>query len=101
MVNAMCSKLEMGSPMICLHLLGNPDHYTSHAFVPFYWQSFVQEVRNAWNEDLTGEQKQKVAILKHKGRIIGISNVDDYVCCPVELENMSLYDWISKYKWVK
>jgi hypothetical protein len=46
MVNAMCSKLEMGSPMICLYLLGNPDHYTSHFFVPFYWQSFVQEVRN-------------------------------------------------------
>ncbi|KAF8239172.1 hypothetical protein L208DRAFT_1213327, partial [Tricholoma matsutake] len=70
MVNAMCSKLEMGSPMICLYLLGNPDHYTSHYFVPFYWQSFVQEVRKAWNEDLAGEQKQKVAILKHKGRII-------------------------------
>ena len=47
MVNAMSAKLELGSPMICLYLLGNPDHYTSHRFVPFYWFSFVQEVRKA------------------------------------------------------
>ncbi|KAF8224296.1 hypothetical protein L208DRAFT_1154195, partial [Tricholoma matsutake] len=69
----------------------NPDHYTSHRFVPFYWQSFVHEVRKAWDEDLTGEQTQKVAILKHRGRIVGISNVDDYVCQPAELEDLSLY----------
>ncbi|KAF8234154.1 hypothetical protein L208DRAFT_1263303 [Tricholoma matsutake] len=68
MVNTMCTKLEMGSPMICLYLLGNLDHYTSHT------------VLLGWDEDLTGEQTQKVAILKHGGRIIGISNVDDYVC---------------------
>jgi hypothetical protein len=47
MVNTMSTKLEMGSPIICLYLLGNPDHYTSHQFVPFYWQSFVHEVGKA------------------------------------------------------
>jgi hypothetical protein len=30
MVNALSSKMEIGSPMACLYLLGNPDHYTSH-----------------------------------------------------------------------
>ena len=55
MVNTMSVKLELGSPMICLYLLGNPDHYTSHQFVPFYWLSFVQEVRKVWDEDLTDE----------------------------------------------
>ena len=64
MVNAMSAKLELGSPMICLYLLGNPDHYTGHRFVPFYWLSFVQEVRKAWNEDLTGEPPQKIGMLK-------------------------------------
>jgi hypothetical protein len=39
--------------------------------------------------------------LKHGGRIIGISNVDDYVCRPVDVEDMTLYDWISNYKRVK
>ena len=62
MVNTMSAKLELGSPMICLYLLGNPDHYTSHQFVPFYWLSFVQEVRKAWDEDLTGEPPQKIGI---------------------------------------
>ena len=47
MVNAMSAKLELGSPMICLYLLGNPDHYTSHRFALFYWLAFVQEVRKA------------------------------------------------------
>ncbi|KAF8238542.1 hypothetical protein L208DRAFT_1213342, partial [Tricholoma matsutake] len=101
MVNTMSAKLEMGSPMICMYLLGNPDHYTSHNFVPFYWLSFVNEVRKAWSEDLSGEPPEKVAILKHKGKVIGISNVYDYIYWPVDMEDMSLYDWISTCKHVK
>ena len=72
MVNTMSAKLELGSPMICLYLLGNPDHYTSHMFVPFYWVSFVQEVRKAWDDSkdpATGEFRQKMALLKRNGRL--------------------------------
>ena len=98
MVNTMSAKLELGSPMICLYLLGNPDHYTSHRFVPFYWLSFVQEVRKAWDEDLTGEPPQKIGMLKRNGRIVGISYVHDYIHRPKELDDVSLYDWISTYK---
>ena len=101
MVNTMSAKLELGSPMICLYLLDNPDHYTSHRFVPFYWLSFVQEVRKAWEDDLAGECRQKVAILKRNGRVIGISNVHDYIYRPKGLEDVSLYDWISTYQRVK
>ena len=43
--NVLSAKAEMGAPMICMYLLGNPDHYTSHVFVPFYWQMYVAEVR--------------------------------------------------------
>ena len=43
--NLLSAKAEMGAPMIAMYLLGNPDHYTSHTFVPFYWQSYVQEVQ--------------------------------------------------------
>ena len=28
--NLLSAKVEMGSPMICMYLLGNPDHYTDH-----------------------------------------------------------------------
>ena len=98
MVNAMSAKLELGSPMICMYLLGNPDHYTGHRFVPFYWLSFVQEVRKAWDEDLTGEPPQKIGMLKRNGRIVGVSHVHDYIHRAEELNDMSLYDWISTYK---
>ncbi|KAF8238042.1 hypothetical protein L208DRAFT_1218723, partial [Tricholoma matsutake] len=101
MVNTMSAKLEMGSPMICLCLLGNPDHYTSHKFVTFFWVSFVNEVRKVWNEDLSGELPEKVTILKQKGKIIGLSSVFDYIYWPIELENVSLYEWISTYKCEK
>jgi hypothetical protein len=42
-VNALSSKMEIGSPMASMYLLENPDHYTSHRFVPFWWKSFVNE----------------------------------------------------------
>ncbi|KAF8231079.1 hypothetical protein L208DRAFT_1158010, partial [Tricholoma matsutake] len=101
MVNTISAKLEMGSPMICMYLLGNHDHYTSHKFATFFWLSYVNEVRKAWTEDLTGELPEKVAILKQKDKIIGISNVYDYIYWPVELEHVSLYEWISSYKCEK
>ena len=41
--NLLSAKAEMGAPMIAMYLLGNPDHYTGHMFVPLYWQSYVQE----------------------------------------------------------
>ena len=43
--NLLSAKAEMGAPMIAMYLLGNPDHYTGPTFVPFYWQSYVQEAR--------------------------------------------------------
>ncbi|KAF8220717.1 hypothetical protein L208DRAFT_1332221 [Tricholoma matsutake] len=42
-VNTLSTKMEMGLPMICMYLLGLPDHYTSPKFRMFFWQSFVQE----------------------------------------------------------
>jgi hypothetical protein len=35
-VNALTAKMEIGSPMACMYLLENPDHYTGHKFVNFY-----------------------------------------------------------------
>jgi hypothetical protein len=45
-VNALSSKMEIGSPMASMYLLQNPDHYTSHKFIPFWWKSFVNDVRH-------------------------------------------------------
>ena len=43
-VNALSSKMEIGSPMASMYLLENPDHYTSHKFIPFWWKSYVNDV---------------------------------------------------------
>ena len=118
-VNSLSAKMEMGSPMACMYLLGNPDHYTNHLFSPFYWQTFVNEARSPWvckvlnsgntkaisintgNEEIEKQPSEKVTILKRNGRIVGLSPVHDYVFRPAELEKLSLYDWISRYQCEK
>ena len=98
-VNLLSAKAEMGSPMICMYLLGNPDHYTSHKYVPFYWQPFVTEVR----QDFDSEKKevQKITLIKRKGKIIGISPVYDYIYRSPDLEDLCLYDWIQRFHRIK
>ena len=44
-VNSLTAKLEIGGPMACIYVLGNPDHYTNVDVHVFYWQSFVRHVR--------------------------------------------------------
>ncbi|KAF5320606.1 hypothetical protein D9611_013752 [Ephemerocybe angulata] len=47
-VNSLSSKMEIGAPMAALYLLENPDHYTSHEFVPFYWKNYMNYVQSEW-----------------------------------------------------
>ena len=95
--NLLSAKAEMGAPMICMYLLGNPDHYTSHSFVPFYWQSYVGEVRRIF-EEISEEQQPKMMLIKKKGKIVGLSPVQDYVHRAPELEHVNLYEWTRCYK---
>jgi Helitron helicase-like domain at N-terminus/PIF1-like helicase len=123
-VNSLAGKMEWGSPIGCMYLLGNPDHYTNYMFTPFYWKSFVQEARKAWEpqniptekipqcnlspagpDPLTkpinavdDQHREKVTIFKRNGRVIGLSPVHDYICRPLEFETTCLYDWISRYR---
>ncbi|KAJ7187206.1 hypothetical protein C8R46DRAFT_879409 [Mycena filopes] len=52
MVNSMSAKMEIGSPMASLYLLGNPDYYSSHVYVPFAWRQYVQFVRAHWIREM-------------------------------------------------
>jgi hypothetical protein len=96
--NLLSAKAEMGAPMICMYLLGNPDHYKSHDFIPFYWQSFVMEARKAFEEEKPSDGAPKVALIKRKGKIIGISPVQDYLYRAPEFEHVNLYEWVRCYK---
>ena len=105
---ALSAKMEMGSPMICMYLLGLPDHYTSHKFCTFFWQSFIQECQKPWvcaEEGTAGacdsDLSDKAALLKHNGRVIGLSPVFDYVSHPDEINSMCLYDWVLRCEYKK
>ena len=98
--NLLSAKVEMGAPMICMYLLGNPDHYKSHEFIPFYWQSFVMEARKAFDleEEKPSDGAQKLTLVKKRGRVVGLSPVQDYLYRAPELEHVNLYEWIRCYK---
>ena len=87
-VNLLSAKAEMGSPMICMYLLGNPDYYTSHMFVPFFWQSFVIQVRQDFDAD--EQEVQKITLIKKKGKIVELSPVYDYIYRSPDLEDVCL-----------
>ncbi|KDR65593.1 hypothetical protein GALMADRAFT_41664, partial [Galerina marginata CBS 339.88] len=101
MVNALTSKLEIGSPMASLYLLGNPDHYTQHIFKQFYWRPYVREVQSVWKTDEAENLPEKVVLNKNLGRYIGLSKVQDYTFRPDIYRNVSLYEWIRCAEKVK
>ncbi|KAJ7102080.1 hypothetical protein C8R44DRAFT_555561, partial [Mycena epipterygia] len=101
MVNSMSSKMEIGSPMASMYLLGHPDHYASHKYVTFWWKAYVLFVRSFWLTE-TGfrdsddeEADEKVPIGKQDGIFVATSGVDDYRCRPVVYNNVTLYEWIQ------
>ncbi|KAJ3513183.1 hypothetical protein NMY22_g15115 [Coprinellus aureogranulatus] len=96
LANNLTSKLEIGSPMAAMYLLGHPDHYKSHQFVPFWWRTFVNRIRRETAPLFGGTvEDERVVLLKEKDGVIGHSNVDDYVYRPEELTGLSLYEFIQ------
>ena len=77
-VNLLSAEMEMDAPMMCMYLLDNPNYYTDHTFIPFYWQSYVTEA-HSYSAETTLEnfKKHKVALIKCKGHIVGLSPVFD------------------------
>lgn len=102
MVNSLSSKMEIGSPMASMYVLGNPDHYTSHNYVPFPWRSYVSFIRNFWVEDYeddsgSEDDVEKLTLSKdvESGKFIATSGVDDYRFRPSAFENVTLLEWIQ------
>ena len=96
MVNALTAKLEIGSPMASMYLLGNPDHYTSHTFINFYWRSFVCEAHSVFLTPLEDIEDfpEIVVLYKSKGKFVALSKVHDYIYRPSAFGAVNLYDWI-------
>ena len=61
-VNALSSKMEIGSPMASMYLLQKPDHYTSHKFIPFWWKSFVNDITKSETSNGSTSQNHDIDI---------------------------------------
>lgn len=95
--NSLVSKLEIGAPMASMYLLGNPDHYTSHKFVNFYWRAFVNEAMRtaSVDEEIHNSIPENMVVITKGMR--ASSPIFDYVYRPVKYTDMTLYDWIQQY----
>lgn len=97
-VNKVAMKMELGAPMIAMYLLGNPDHYTSHRFRPFFWRMYYNSIHQYW----TGlDIEEKVMVVRKKGHIVGISESQNYVFRADELSHLKLYDFMLLCQRVK
>ncbi|PPQ97805.1 hypothetical protein CVT26_012849 [Gymnopilus dilepis] len=103
-VNSLSTKLELGSPFASLYLLGNPDHYVSHTFVPFYWRTFVNYVSDNIAEgssslgNATDEENEEgipLEIGQSDGRYFERSRVHDYIYRPKIYDRLPLWNWIQ------
>lgn len=99
MINLMTTKMELGSPMASLYVLGNPDHYKSHEYVNFSWRPYTIFVKCFW-EDLSGnivpeDLDDFVTLQKQNGSFVAYSSVDDYRYRPLVYESLKLYEWIQ------
>ncbi|KAJ7831492.1 hypothetical protein B0H14DRAFT_2344102 [Mycena olivaceomarginata] len=71
-VNALTSKLEIGSPMASLYLLGNLDHYTNHEFNVCWWKAYVCLKR--WLLWMSGRREGvSKGALPHAGTLLGVA----------------------------
>jgi hypothetical protein len=98
MINSMSTKMEIGSPMASMYILGNPDHYKSHNFVNFYWRPYVAYVKRFWTplmEPNDDKYEDKQTIHNQGGTYVASSMVDDYIFRPLAYESVNLFEWIQ------
>ncbi|KAJ7149840.1 hypothetical protein C8R43DRAFT_887841, partial [Mycena crocata] len=95
----MSTKIEIGSPMAAMYVLGNPDHYKSHTYVNFAWRTYVSFVKNHWliktGADANDDTEDMITVRKSDGTYIAASIVDDYRFRPLAYESLTLYEWVQ------
>ncbi|TRM55967.1 hypothetical protein BD626DRAFT_379658, partial [Schizophyllum amplum] len=96
LVNKLATKMELGAPMLSAYLLGNGDHYTSHRFKPFFWSSYFDVVRASWSVEKEDQRAESVLIMKRQGKVIAVSEAQNYIYRNRELETMKLYDFVRQ-----
>jgi hypothetical protein len=99
-VNALTSRLEIGGVFAAAYMMGLPDHFKSHAFIPFYWRQFIKAVDNTIeNSDLNlnmigiGKEERARIVKTGDNDYALYSSCQDYMLRPTEYNNINLHDW--------
>ncbi|KAF8145327.1 hypothetical protein K438DRAFT_1630388 [Mycena galopus ATCC 62051] len=105
------SKLQIGSPVACMYLLGYPDHYTNLTFKACWWKSYVAYVCKDWPETLgvkpveleqdsipeheAEDEADHAVLMRSKNGYVGATAVDDYGHRPREYEHCNIFEYIQ------
>ncbi|KAM6491407.1 hypothetical protein JOM56_013181, partial [Amanita muscaria] len=85
------AKMEMGSPMASLYLFGNPDHYTGHQFKhQCILEKLCQSSKKCMELPTENEGSTKAILSQNNGKLIALSNVQDYIYQPQQKFDDSL-----------
>ena len=78
-VNSLTAKMEIGSPLACLYMLDNPDHYTSHEFVTCWWRHYMAEIMREGSADVNDGNREKGMANANESGYNGGNDEDMYV----------------------
>lgn len=99
-VNALSAMQQVGGPMACAYLLGNPDHYTDQRFKTFYWKAYVRyaDATSSLHVPLAeadDDDDDRVGLTMSGDDIVPYYRVNNYVYQPHHFNSMCLYDYFS------
>lgn len=99
-VNGLTAKTEIGGPMACALLLGQPDHYTDRQFKVFFWTSYTRLVATAWQEesgisDNDESTVERVMINPSVSGLIAHRKANDYIFRPREMSSWCVTDFLA------
>ena len=91
-VNALTAKMEIGSPLACLYLLDNPDHYTSHEFAVCWWRNYVSQIMAESSSDINEFDAQNFRKKDHESEYSSDDDEDMYVASDSETDVTREYE---------
>ncbi|KAI0087678.1 hypothetical protein BDY19DRAFT_866070, partial [Irpex rosettiformis] len=100
-VNGLTAKTEIGAPMACALLLGQPDHYTDREFKVLFWTSYARIVADVWKENSSSTEhmdesdSDRVIVNPAVGGFVPHKRANDYIYRPLELSDWCLIDFLS------
>ena len=109
--NAIVSMQELSAQQVALYAIRGADNYTSHTFTRLFWRQFEshidrtfplpptagedEDVGNPVSNPEPSDDEASVRITPHVGLVLKGSALTDYASRPLELDVLSLWDFVA------